>query len=478
MTAAQTIAALVADRSLTLDDIPEDVVERREAPPARHARLRPRRARARHRHRGPRRRWRELGGEPQATVIGLDGALPAPNAAFANAMLCHGLDFDDTHSDSVSHVSAVVAPAALAAARGAGRDGRELLAAIVAGNEVVTRGSAWRRRARSTRAASTRRRSAGSSAATAAVGAAHRRRRRDGRERARHRRLVRRRALRLPRRRDRDEADAPRLGGARRACSRRGSPRSAREGRPDGARGPLRPLPRVRRRGAGEIDIDGAARRPRRALGDAADRVQAVSRPATSSTARSAPRRPRSATSTRTRSRTSSSRSPRPASRSCSSRPSRRSRRARSTRAKFSLQYSTAAMLVHGRVGVARLHRRGDRRPARARPGAAKVRYETKEYPTYPAAFPGGVRITLRGRPDVSRPTSRTSGAGRRTRCRADEVRAKFRENAALALGASAVEALEAAILGARGARRRHGGCSRRSRCESRRCARPSGRSR
>ena len=47
----------------------------------------------------------ELGGEPQATVIGLDAALPAPNAAFANAMLCHGLDFDDTHSDSVSHVS-------------------------------------------------------------------------------------------------------------------------------------------------------------------------------------------------------------------------------------------------------------------------------------------------------------------------------------------------------------------------------------
>src|SRR5207248_3175504 len=49
----------------------------------------------------------ELGGEPQASVIGHDGALPAPNAAFANAMLCHGLDFDDTHSDAVSHASAL-----------------------------------------------------------------------------------------------------------------------------------------------------------------------------------------------------------------------------------------------------------------------------------------------------------------------------------------------------------------------------------
>jgi 2-methylcitrate dehydratase PrpD len=52
----------------------------------------------------------ELGGAEQASVIGLDGALPAPNAAFANAMLCHGLDFDDTHSDSVAHVSVVVCP--------------------------------------------------------------------------------------------------------------------------------------------------------------------------------------------------------------------------------------------------------------------------------------------------------------------------------------------------------------------------------
>ena len=63
----------------------------------------------------------ELGGEPQATVIGLETGLPAANAAFANGMLCHGLDFDDTHSDSVSHVSAVVTPASLAAGEGGRR---------------------------------------------------------------------------------------------------------------------------------------------------------------------------------------------------------------------------------------------------------------------------------------------------------------------------------------------------------------------
>src|SRR5262245_28513658 len=43
----------------------------------------------------------ELGGTPEATVIGSRSRLPAANAAFANAMLCHGLDYGDTHSDSV-----------------------------------------------------------------------------------------------------------------------------------------------------------------------------------------------------------------------------------------------------------------------------------------------------------------------------------------------------------------------------------------
>jgi 2-methylcitrate dehydratase PrpD len=54
-------------------------------------------------------------------------------------MLCHGLDFDDTHSDSVAHVSVVVVPSALATAEERGADGHEVLAALVAGNEVVAR---------------------------------------------------------------------------------------------------------------------------------------------------------------------------------------------------------------------------------------------------------------------------------------------------------------------------------------------------
>ena len=81
----------------------------------------------------------EQAGTPDATVIGLDRALPGASAAFANAMLCHGLDFDDTHPASVAHISAVVSPVALAAAEVAGKGGRDLITAVVLGNETVIR---------------------------------------------------------------------------------------------------------------------------------------------------------------------------------------------------------------------------------------------------------------------------------------------------------------------------------------------------
>jgi 2-methylcitrate dehydratase PrpD len=81
----------------------------------------------------------DLGGRGTATVIGHPVAAHPAAAAFANAMLCHGLDFDDTHGDSICHVSAVVGLTALAVGQVRGASGAEVLAAVVAGNEVVTR---------------------------------------------------------------------------------------------------------------------------------------------------------------------------------------------------------------------------------------------------------------------------------------------------------------------------------------------------
>ncbi|MBV8398151.1 MAG: MmgE/PrpD family protein [Acetobacteraceae bacterium] len=60
-------------------------------------------------------------------------------AAFLNGALAHSLDFDDTHAAASLHPGAPVIPAALAAGEMAGVSGAEVLAAIVAGYEVVCR---------------------------------------------------------------------------------------------------------------------------------------------------------------------------------------------------------------------------------------------------------------------------------------------------------------------------------------------------
>jgi 2-methylcitrate dehydratase PrpD len=79
------------------------------------------------------------GGAPEATAIACADRLPAPAAALANGMAAHALDFDDTHEASVCHVTTVVGPAALAVAEQVGASGRELVTAVVAGSEVVCR---------------------------------------------------------------------------------------------------------------------------------------------------------------------------------------------------------------------------------------------------------------------------------------------------------------------------------------------------
>jgi 2-methylcitrate dehydratase PrpD len=78
-------------------------------------------------------------GAGPSSAIGRTGTVPAAAAALANGMLCHGLDFDDTHEASIAHVATVVVPAALAVAEAVGATGAQTLAAIVAATETVTR---------------------------------------------------------------------------------------------------------------------------------------------------------------------------------------------------------------------------------------------------------------------------------------------------------------------------------------------------
>lgn len=78
-------------------------------------------------------------GKEEASAVGVSVRVPAVNAALANGMLAHALDFDDSHSGSVTHPSAVLVPAALAAAEMRGASARECLTAAVAGYEINAR---------------------------------------------------------------------------------------------------------------------------------------------------------------------------------------------------------------------------------------------------------------------------------------------------------------------------------------------------
>lgn len=60
-------------------------------------------------------------------------------AALLNGAFAHSLDFDDTHAAGTLHPGAPVIPAALAAAELTGASGKDVIAAVVAGYEVMNR---------------------------------------------------------------------------------------------------------------------------------------------------------------------------------------------------------------------------------------------------------------------------------------------------------------------------------------------------
>ncbi len=72
-------------------------------------------------------------------VVGFARRLPLRDAMLANGVLCHGLDFDDTHIGGVLHLSVAIAPAVLALASHRGASGRDALAAYVVGIEAGAR---------------------------------------------------------------------------------------------------------------------------------------------------------------------------------------------------------------------------------------------------------------------------------------------------------------------------------------------------
>lgn len=79
------------------------------------------------------------GAPGSATVIGGARSLAPRDAALANGLLIHGLDFDDTHPLSIVHPTVACLPAALAVAEACDASWDDLLAAYVAGMETAIR---------------------------------------------------------------------------------------------------------------------------------------------------------------------------------------------------------------------------------------------------------------------------------------------------------------------------------------------------
>jgi 2-methylcitrate dehydratase PrpD len=438
MTAAQTIAEWTT--SLSLDDIPEDVVEHAKlhlldaigcgyAASALGVATEGRTAMA------------ELGGEPQASVLGLDAALPAPNAAFANAMLCHGLDFDDTHSDSVSHVSVVVCPAALATAEAQSSSGAELVAAIVAGNEVVTRvgmAASGRFHARGFHPTAICGIFGGTAAAAALLGS-------DAAATASALGIAGSFAGGLFAYLDDATATKP----FHPAWAAHGSALAARlaalggEGPPGVLEGRFGLYHAFLGAEQGEIDIASQLTD----LGSRWETPRIAYKPypachfihgslgATQSLGMLDPEEIEDVVVTIPQEGVSLVLEP------AASKVSPRT----VYEAKFSLQYSTAAMLVNGSAGLTAYSEEAIADP-RVLALAGRVRYETKQYATYPEAFPGGVRITLRDGSVLEADLPHQRG-GPGNPLTPDEVRAKFRDNATLACDEAFVESLEKAIL-------------------------------
>lgn len=83
------------------------------------------------------------GGTPEATLITSGQRLPLPLAVLVNTTAARAWDLDDVHEQNTCHVHVSTVPAALALAQARGPiSGRELIAAIAVGSELICRMSA------------------------------------------------------------------------------------------------------------------------------------------------------------------------------------------------------------------------------------------------------------------------------------------------------------------------------------------------
>jgi len=80
-----------------------------------------------------------VSGDGDSPILGSDVRLPLRDAVLVNGTLIHGLDYDDTHADSVVHCSASALPVVLAMGLKNNASGADAMAAYLAGVEADAR---------------------------------------------------------------------------------------------------------------------------------------------------------------------------------------------------------------------------------------------------------------------------------------------------------------------------------------------------
>jgi 2-methylcitrate dehydratase PrpD len=82
---------------------------------------------------------KEQGGNPQATIIGEGLKTSVSQAALINGTVSHALDYDDVNLNMVGHPSVITFAAMLGPAERDGKNGKDFIAAFVAGTETGCR---------------------------------------------------------------------------------------------------------------------------------------------------------------------------------------------------------------------------------------------------------------------------------------------------------------------------------------------------
>lgn len=82
---------------------------------------------------------RAMGSPGECSVVGRAERLEVRDAALLNGILIHGLDFDDTHLESIVHPTATSLPVALSLGEALDASGEQMLTAFLAGVETAIR---------------------------------------------------------------------------------------------------------------------------------------------------------------------------------------------------------------------------------------------------------------------------------------------------------------------------------------------------